>query len=87
MQGGAKLKHELGALIGKRDEAQFIQDDELMATGGGNEALDLMLFLSQQQLIDQRSRIVKTHPPALSTSGQGKRRGDVRLSSAIEMTS
>ena len=45
MQTRAKLEQELGATRGKRDEAEFVQDNEPLFTRSRDEMLGLMLIL------------------------------------------
>src|SRR6185436_17009253 len=72
LQGGAELKHQLGPGGGKRDKAQFIQDDQVLFEGGGQEFGQAMLLLRQDQFVNQGGSIVKTDVMALPAGGQSK---------------
>jgi hypothetical protein len=63
------LEHQLGAGGGKRDKAEFIQDDEVLFEGGGQEFGQAMLLLGQDQFVDQGGGIVKTDVMTLPARG------------------
>ena len=70
MQGGAELEHQLSAGGGERDEAQLIQDNQVLFEGGGQEFGQALLLLSQAEFVDQGRGIEKPNPITLSTSRQ-----------------
>ena len=77
VQGGTELEHQLGAGSRERDEAQLIQDNEVLFEGGGQEFRQALLFLSQHEFVDQGCGVVKAHSIALSAGRQGQSRSDV----------
>jgi hypothetical protein len=82
VQAGAELEQQLRPVGREGDEAQLIQDDELVSARLGDEALDLVLILSRQQVVDQGGGVVEADAMALTTSTHGQRRGDVCFSNA-----
>ena len=85
MQGGAKLKYQLGAESGKRQEPQLVQNDEILVEGAGQEFGQPVLFLSQDEFVNQRGRIIKTNPLPLPARGQSQPGRNVTFSSTINI--
>ena len=80
VQGGAELEHQLGSGSGKRDEAQLIQHNEVVFEGSSQEFRQPLLFLSQTELVDQGSCVVKTNAQTLPAGRQGKASADMGFS-------
>ena len=70
IQGGAELEDELCAGGREGDEAEFIQDNDLILGGGLDELGKGMLVLGLDQFVDQASGIEETHFVALTASQQ-----------------
>jgi hypothetical protein len=79
------LEHQLGAGGRKRDEAQLVQDNQVVFEGGGQEFRQPVLILSQDEFIDQGGGIVKADAMALPTSSQSQPGGDVTFNSTMTM--
>lgn len=82
VQGGTELEDQMSAEIGEGDEAQLIQNDQLVAQGGGNELVEGMVLLSRDQLVDQGGGIVEPDPVFLPAGFQGQSDGDMSFSQA-----
>ena len=65
----AELKEEIGPVTVKGNEAEFIQDQEILLTDSRHKARELQLMLSREQVIDEGGDIVEVHVLALPTGG------------------
>jgi hypothetical protein len=79
---GAKLEDELRAGGRKRDETQFIEDDELVAQCGAQELGQAMFILSGDHLIDQSGCGVETYATSLTTGSEGQAGSDMSFAQA-----
>ena len=59
VESGTELEHELSAGGRKRDEAEFVQDNQVVLESGSQEFRQAMLLLSQEQFVDQGGGVVK----------------------------
>ena len=80
VQGRTELEDQLRAGGREGDEAQFVQDDQVLLESRGQEPGQLVLILGLDQLVDQAGGVVEADPVALPTGGQGQADGDVGLS-------
>src|SRR5690242_3154367 len=67
----------MSPLATERNEAEFIENQQIVLTHGSHEARELQLLLGTDQIIDQGSHIVKAHRLALSAGGESQSDGDV----------
>ena len=65
----AELEEEVGPIATERDEAEFIQDQEIVLTDPSHEAREFQLMLSGKQVVDQTRDIVKADALALPAGG------------------
>ena len=64
----AKLEEQIRAGRGKGDEAEFVQDDDLMAQSAFDEVLVLMLVLGADRLVHERGGTEETEAPSSGLS-------------------
>ena len=70
---GTEGKQGMSATGGKRDKAQFVQNDQILFLSQSNKPVKAVLFLSRQEFIHQPGRRPKSHAVILPTSRQGQR--------------
>src|SRR5215210_697223 len=77
-----KLEDQLRSQRAKGDEAEFVDHYQLVFERLGDEAVDPMVGLRLQQVIDQASGAVKAYPVALFTCRKRQSTGDMGLAQA-----
>lgn len=75
----AELEQELRAGQGEGDEAQFIQDDEVLFQSVLQQPGQAVFILGHEQFTDQGGGVVETHAVALPTRCQRQSGSDVGL--------
>ena len=75
----AELKDEMRTGRRKGDEAEFVEDDQVMLKDGGEELCKAVFVLGLHEIIDQASRIVEADLAALAARRDGEAGGDVGL--------
>jgi len=51
----------MSAIGSERDKPEFIQDNQILFVGEGNEPVEAILFLSRQQFVHQTGGCPKMH--------------------------
>jgi len=82
VEGGAELEDQVGAGRGERDEAKFIQDDQLLAQGSVEKLGEAVFVLCLQEFVDQSGGIVEADTIALTTGSQGESGGNMGFAQA-----
>jgi hypothetical protein len=81
----AKSKQGLSTLVGKGDEAQLIQDNQIQFESRGDETMQAMFILGLQEFIDQISCRPETHLVTLPTGHQGNSDSQVSFSASMNL--
>lgn len=82
VQSRTELKDEMRPEIGEGNEAQLIQNNELVTLSGGDKFVQGVVLLSGNEIIDQSSHIVEAHPMKLTAGFDGQAGGDMGFAQA-----